>query len=150
MAPLTVPHRVVEEVVATITQCGAGSNECVVYVTAQTSDRHRAEGALHPDHAATAVSTEVAGEELERIWTELRRSERTVVLQVHSHPGMAHHSGTDDRWPVLHRVGFPSLVLAAFGSAGLRDSHLAIYRGDGRWDEPSTERWAEFVVFEEA
>lgn len=150
MTPLTVPHRVVDEVVTTITRCGAGRKECIVYVTAPTTDRHRADDVLHPDHAATAASTEVTGDELDRIWDELRHVERTLVLQVHSHPQTAHHSGTDDRWPAVHRVGFPSLVLANFGRAGLRGSHLAIYRGDGSWDEPDIERWAEFVIFEGA
>lgn len=150
MGPLTLPHWVVLDVLTTITRCGADRHECIVYVTAPTSERHRADGVLHPVHAATAASTEVAPEELDRIWDELRRRERTVALQVHSHPGSAHHSGTDDRWPAVHRVGFPSLVLARFGRDGLRGSHLAIYRGAGRWHEPDRTCRSDFVIFEEA
>jgi proteasome lid subunit RPN8/RPN11 len=148
MAPLKLDRVVTNEIVATITRCGNGGRECIVYVVAPASDRHRAAGTLHPSHSATAVSTEVSGAELDRIWDEIARAGQTIVLQVHSHPGRAHHSGIDDHWPVVHRVGFPSLVLAHFGRSGFTGSHLAVYQGGGKWETPRSDQWSEHIVFE--
>ena len=148
MVPLRLPRPVADELVATVAHCGEGRRECVVYVVAPISDRFRASGVLHPGHTTTAISTEVGPNDLDRIWDKLIRTQQTLILQVHSHPEGAHHSGIDDQWPVVHRVGFPSLVLAQFGTVGLRDSHLAIYLGEGRWEEPRSGRWSDYLVFE--
>ncbi|MDP8928034.1 MAG: hypothetical protein M3O70_05490 [Actinomycetota bacterium] len=146
MAALKLPRPITEDVVSTIRRCGDGRRECIAYVVASISSRQRASGVLHPEHTATAVSTEVGPGELERVWEKLASAQQTIVLQVHSHPGAAHHSGIDDRWPVVHRVGFPSLVLADFGAAGLTGSHLAIYLGNGKWESPPPDRWSDYLV----
>lgn len=147
VAPLRLEQPIMNEVVAKITQCGNGHRECIVYVVAPTADRRRACGILHPRHSATAASTEVSGAELDRIWDEIAQAGQTIVLQVHSHPGAAHHSGIDDEWPVVHRVGFPSLVLAHFGRSGFTGSHLAVYQGSGKWETPGRDQWNEHIVF---
>lgn len=146
MPPLHVSQTLLDDVLTTIVDCGGGHRECIVYVTAPAGDPQRAGGVVHPVHAATAASTEVDGAELDRVWDGLGHRREQIVLQVHSHPGAAHHSGTDDRWPVLHRVGFPSLVVACFGRDGLTGAHLAIYRGGGEWENVKRAAWQEYLV----
>lgn len=133
---LTVPRPVLDRVGAVIRACGHGATECVVYVTAPTRRPTTANDLIHPRHTATASSTHVGEEELDRIWDLLLEHGSTIVLQVHSHPGEAYHSHTDDCWPIIHRPGFPSLVVPRFGASGLAGAHLTTYQGDGHW-QPS-------------
>lgn len=147
MQPLRIPKMLIDRVLRTIVACGKGEHECVVYVTAPLDNGHRASNFLHPVHTATTTSTEVSGEQLDQVWQELHERHERLVLQVHSHPGAAHHSGIDDRWPVLHRVGFPSLVIARFGRDGLAGAYLAVYLGNGDWEDIG-ETWSEHLVIE--
>lgn len=41
-----------------------------------------------------------------------------MKAQVHTHPGDAYHSATDDRWPIVSQAGFLSIVVPFF-AAGL-------------------------------
>lgn len=139
---------VLDRVLTQVRSCGAGRNECVLYVTAALSAPNEALDVIHPAHEASPVSADVDGTELQRVWSWLRARGQRVVLQVHTHPGGAHHSGIDDEYPVVHSVGFRSLVLAQFGAHGLRGAHLAIYQGAGRWRPIPREGWAEHLLVE--
>ena len=59
------------------------------------------------------------------------------MRQVHTHPGAAFHSPTDDAWPIVHLEGFLSLVLPDFGlgPVGLARSYLAEMGCDGDFHE---------------
>ncbi|MGH2724364.1 MAG: Mov34/MPN/PAD-1 family protein [Actinomycetota bacterium] len=127
--------------------CGQGRRECVVYLTAARGHPDQVVGYIHPSHQATAVSTEVDQEELGRVWDELRSTGRMIVCQVHTHPGTAFHSGTDDHYPVVHSVGFLSLVLPGYADRGLKGAHLAVYQGGGRWLAP--DRWEPYLLLED-
>lgn len=74
------------------------------------------------------------------------------IARIHSHPGDAFHSATDDANPVITFDGAISIVVPYFG-LGLRRglSACAVYRHDkGRWTElssgPVRDRW---IVAEE-
>jgi proteasome lid subunit RPN8/RPN11 len=149
MPPLRVSRTLVDDVLGTIVTCGGGRRECIVYVTARVDDARRADGFIHPGHSATPTSTEVVGDELDRVWDLLRKRSEQIVLQVHSHPGAAHHSGIDDRWPVLHRVGFPSLVVARFGRDRLAGAHVAVYLGGGDWQDLVPGTWHEHLLIDQ-
>ncbi len=144
--PLHVPRPLLDEVLATVVKCGDDRNECVVYVTGNTGTDRSATGFIHPRHAATPVSTKVDGAALDHVWDTLLERNQRIVLQLHSHPGAAHHSGIDDGWPVIHRVGFPSLVVASFGRVGLKGAHLAIHLGGGVWRDVEPATWSEYLV----
>lgn len=124
-----------------------GRLECVAYLTSPADDLTRAIGHIHPRHLATSVMTEVDAAELARVWDELAASARSIVCQVHTHPGSAFHSGTDDHYPVVHSKGFLSLVVPRYGSAGTMGAHLAVYEGAGRWASP--DRWDGYLVIGE-
>ncbi len=47
-----------------------------------------------------------------------------VLCQLHTHPGDAFHSTTDDHGAVTDEVGFLSIVLPAFGADGLMPAEI--------------------------
>lgn len=131
---LLISHRLLDAVLAEAKRCGSNFRECVTYLTASLEAPRVVDGYLHPQHHASSVMTEVSAEELGNVWDDLLATRRTIVCQVHTHPGAAFHSDTDDRYPVVHSVGFLSLVIPDFGYRGVRDVHLAVYLGEGRWE----------------
>jgi hypothetical protein len=60
-----------------------------------------------------------------------------VRAQVHTHPGIASHSDTDDRYPLAPNPGFHSLVIPRFGIGPVRlnDAYLVVLEDDGTWAE---------------
>ena len=80
------------------------------------------------------------------------RAEQRYVARIHSHPGLAFHSATDDRNPVLTHEGAVSIVVPFFGlglRAGLAACAVFVLRS-GVWTElpPGSARDAVVVVHE--
>jgi hypothetical protein len=92
------------------------------------------------------VSVELTAKGQFDLATGLAGSER-FVARIHSHPGEAFHSATDDRNPVITFDGALSIVVPFFG-LGLRHGlgACAVYlREEGRWHSLPTgdqrDRW---------
>jgi hypothetical protein len=82
----------------------------------------------------------VGPEELHRINVWLYENQMTLIAQIHSHPGAAYHSETDDSYPIVTTVGALSLVVPDFARAPFELENCAVYRlfsGRG-WVELST------------
>ena len=148
--PIHLPASLLQSVMDTLMDCGSGRNECIVYATARLESPRVADAFIHPHHASTPVSTTVESAELNHVWDELRETGRKIVMQIHSHPAAAFHSSTDDNFPIIHSVGFLSLVLPSFGGRGLEGAHLAVYEGGASWHAPSEEKKPEFLVIDHA
>jgi hypothetical protein len=58
-----------------------------------------------------------------RLNMDLLANVETVVAQLHTHPGRAFHSSTDDAFPLVSTPGFLSIVAPDFGSRGLIELH---------------------------
>lgn len=90
----------------------------------------------------TGLMVRVDGDALHRLNTWLYKSQEILAIQVHSHPGKAFHSDTDDAYPIVTAEGSVSIVAADFCRRGLLSDSTAVYRlGDGGWrrlDEPFT------------
>jgi hypothetical protein len=75
-------------------------------------------------------------------------SEERYVARIHSHPGLAFHSTTDDANPAITHEGALSIVVPFFG-LGLRhglEACAVLVRRDGRWwDVPSGSNRDELV-----
>jgi hypothetical protein len=58
-------------------------------------------------------------------------------VQVHTHPKAAFHSLTDDTWPIVHTLGFLSLVVPNFGMGEIsfEGAFLAELNANGRFEE---------------
>ena len=70
----------------------------------------------------------VGGEELHRMALELFDSGMELIAQIHSHPGAAYHSDTDDAYPIVTVVGGLSVVVPNFAAGGLNLDEWAVYR----------------------
>jgi hypothetical protein len=104
-----------------------------------------------PDQAATpapfcTVEVTLAGK-LE-LAAALADAER-YVARIHSHPGLAFHSQTDDANPAITHEGALSVVVPFFGLSLRRglDACAVLVRRDGRWvDLPAGEVGDRIVV----
>lgn len=70
----------------------------------------------------------VRGDELHRISLELFDTGMQLIAQVHSHPGEAYHSETDDAYPIVTVLGGVSVVVPNFATGGLNLKEWAVYR----------------------
>ena len=78
----------------------------------------------------------VDGPELHRLNVWLYEARQVVGVQIHSHPGDAYHSETDDAYPIATLDGSLSIVLPFFGRDGFGSNDIAGYRlARGGWLE---------------
>lgn len=87
----------------------------------------------------------VGGDELHRLNLCLYRSGLRLVAQVHSHPGRAYHSDTDDQHAIATALGSLSLVVPDFAQAPFSVASCAVYRLSlrPRWGFDKRPHWAE-------
>lgn len=91
---------------------------------------------LHPRQRCTAVGVDVPIEEAQRINEILNEKGETLLAQVHSHPGGAFHSHTDNNFAITFTLGFVSIVVPFFGRQGLSDLSrcgIWVHEGYGKW-----------------
>jgi Prokaryotic homologs of the JAB domain len=100
---------------------------------------------------ADGVCVITGAEELHRINVWLYRNGLSLIAQIHSHPGRAYHSSTDDEFAVATTVGCFSLVVPDFASGVFDIGRLASYRldGSGHWREIAPSRAAQTIVIED-
>jgi hypothetical protein len=74
-------------------------------------------------------------EELHRINVWLYKEGLALISQIHSHPGRAYHSSTDDAYAVATTVGCFSLVVPDYARDPFEMRRVASYRLDaaGTW-----------------
>lgn len=77
---------------------------------------------------ASGICVRVEGEELFRLNVYLHQTERSLIAQLHSHPGQAYHSDTDDSFPIATTAGAFSIVVPDFAMDDFSLAHSAIYR----------------------
>jgi hypothetical protein len=92
---------------------------------------------IHPKHRAHGWGFELDSAWLSAFWSDLTRTGTGVRAQVHTHPGSAFHSPTDDAWPIVHTPGFSSLVIPNFaqGEPDFGGAYLTQIQEDGSWSE---------------
>jgi hypothetical protein len=134
---LTLASGMIASTFAQLRNCGQGRNECVVYWTGPREVPGAVDGVILPEHQAGPEWYEIEPSRITSFFLELRRAGRTARAQVHSHPTLAWHSCTDDRYPLAPSPGFYSLVVPRFaaGPVGLDDAYLAEVGADGTWLE---------------
>lgn len=77
----------------------------------------------------------VDGDELRRLNMHLYKNSLDLIAQVHTHPGRAYHSSTDDQYAIATTVGCFSIVVPNFAVIDYPLSECAVYRLDehGSW-----------------
>jgi len=118
----------------TLRECGRGKSECAVYWTGPAND-DVVDGFEHPVHNLSAFSYDVDDNWLTEFWKRLAASKRSVKAQLHTHPGLASHSATDDQWPIVSQAGFLSIVVPHFaaGEPSLDKAWVGCIQADGTW-----------------
>lgn len=74
------------------------------------------------------LSVSISGEALHRLNIYLFKNNLRLLAQIHSHPGPAYHSETDDSFPVTTQLGSFSIVVPYFGSIPFSLNTVAVYR----------------------
>lgn len=114
--------------------CGRGECECAVYWAGPTEE-DLVDRIEHPIHKRSAFGYEIQDNWLTELCKRLAESRRSVKVQVHTHPGEAFHSATDDRWPIVSQAGFLSIVIPDFaaGEPSLANAWIGRLEADGTW-----------------
>lgn len=81
----------------------------------------------------------VDGTELNRINLWLYKNKLKIIAQIHSHPGKAYHSETDDEYPIVTTLGGLSIVVPNFAQETINHHNWAYYRliSETNWKELS-------------
>lgn len=135
MIKYQVPQLVLAETFQIFRRCGAGQCECqALWVSAWHSPANIT-AVVHPRHRASSVSVQVDSAWIGEFWQDLAAENSGIRVQVHSHPGRAFHSATDDAYPIIHQPGFLSLVIPSYGlgPVGFDGAHLTEITPDGGW-----------------
>jgi hypothetical protein len=135
MSPYSLPRRFLHETFAHFRGCGRGRRECQVLLLSPWDAPETISGAVHSNHGADRDGFALDDRWLTQFWLSLARENLGIRIQVHTHPGPAFHSPTDDAFPIVHTPGFLSLVIPDFGLGpiGFDDAFLAEIQMDGRW-----------------
>ena len=143
MSLYQLPRHMLRETFAHFRSCGRGRRECQVLWAGPWSTPNSITQLYHPKHEAHAGGFVLADDWLNEFWLSLAREGLGIRVQVHTHPNEAFHSPTDDAFPIIHTIGFLSLVIPNFGCGpvGFQDAYLTEIQADGRWREvPIEER----------
>ena len=138
MSPVyRLPERILHETFAHFRNCGCGRRECQVLWVSPWDTPDMITKVVHPEHEAHVGGFELDSRWINDFWFALARENVGVRIQVHTHPGEAFHSPTDDAFPIIHTTGFLSLVIPNFalGQIGFEDAYLTEIQADGRWRE---------------
>lgn len=121
--------------------CGEGQRECVAYWVASKAEPYVVRRVVHPEHVSGPFGYEVESDYVNQLFLELRKTDETVRVQVHTHPTLAGHSETDDAFALAPSTGFLSLVFPDFaqGPIGFDGSHLVEMDVQGEWREVKPE-----------
>jgi len=84
---------------------------------------------------------------LHRVNVWLFENSLQLIAQVHSHPGEAYHSPTDDSYPMVTTIGSLSIVVPDFARNPFNLSTCAAYQlsPNGKWEELDTEFLIELI-----
>src|SRR5690242_15449201 len=102
---LILPFQCIEFVYEKFREAGVNGAECIaLLVGAATADTFKVVNTIIPKQTAYKIGMgllySVEGDELYRINQWLYQNKMTLISQIHSHPGEAYHSETDDRYPI--------------------------------------------------
>jgi hypothetical protein len=128
-----VPSDVVRSVHSHLREAGAAGFEGVgFWAGAAEGTAFQVQAAVVPtqfgQRGEDGVSVIIKGDELFRMNVWLHKNRLTLVAQLHSHPGAAYHSSTDDDYAIMTRLGGLSIVVPNFARQPFSLDEAAIYR----------------------
>lgn len=141
---ISIDPGVVETTLHVLQQFGAhGCEGLVLWVGEVTEGQARITRAVVPNQtpmkSEEGVGYFIDGQVLFELNQKLSNTGLRLIAQVHSHPGEAYHSETDDRYAIVTADGGLSLVVPDFGKAPADPALWAVYRlSNGAWRELDT------------
>jgi len=90
----------------------------------------------------------VDGDELYKMNMWLYTNKQNLIAQIHSHPGRAYHSETDDQFPIVTVMGGISIVVPDFASRAFSIEDWAAYRlvGQQQWEELTIKQIENLII----
>lgn len=136
---LRIAADLLQETFVTLRACGRNHAECVVYWIGPASE-NSALTLEHPLHTRSPFGYQVDDQWLLDFSMRLAKTKQSVKVQVHTHPGEAFHSVTDDEWPIVSQAGFLSLVIPEFANnaPSFAGAWVGRLQTDGTWQKIST------------
>jgi proteasome lid subunit RPN8/RPN11 len=141
---INIDPAVVTTTLRVLQQFGAhGCEGLVLWIGEVTEGQARITRAVVPDQkpikSEDGVGYFVDANVLFELNQKLSETGLRLIAQVHSHPGEAYHSETDDRYAIVTADGGLSLVVPDFGKAPTDPTLWAVYRlNNGTWQELDT------------
>jgi proteasome lid subunit RPN8/RPN11 len=137
---IRVPADILRSVHTHLRDSGASGFEGVGFWAGRTEgETFFVEAAVVPTQwghrSSDGVAVMISGDELHRMNVWLHRNRFTIIAQLHSHPGDAYHSETDDEFSIMTRVGGLSIVVPNFAKDPFSFQTAAFYRllKNGDW-----------------
>jgi hypothetical protein len=110
-----MPEKILQETQRHLREYGKRNTEGMIFWSGKRLNGiAHVNSLIHPKQLTTAVSVDISLDELQKINRYLSEKKEALIAQVHSHPGAAFHSGTDDSWPITFTKGFISIVIPNF------------------------------------
>lgn len=134
---IVIPARIFSETFRVLRECGSGRRECQVLWIGPWATPTVVTEIVHSGHDTNLGGVLVHDSWLTTFWRRLDAEQLGVRVQVHTHPGKAYHSLTDDTWPTVSTPGFLSLVIPDFasGEPSFDRAYLTELQLDGTWRE---------------
>lgn len=137
---IVVPRHVIDAVHGHLRSTGAAHYEGVGFWAGkrQGSDFY-VEAALVPAQTTgqmeNGLAVVVSGDALFQMNVWLHKNRMTLVAQIHSHPGDAYHSDTDDDYAIMTRLGGLSIVVPNFARQDFSLETAVVHRLEpgGSW-----------------
>jgi len=133
VARVQVPRDVVAETEAALREAGReGYERFVLWSGVLDNSGLMVRTAHHPDQRAyrlpDGLCVTIDGEALHALNVWLLNHHELLAVQIHSHPGEAYHSDTDNTYPVVTALGGLSIVAPDFCSDPLLGRGCAVLR----------------------
>jgi DNA-binding HxlR family transcriptional regulator len=128
VAPLVIAQDILDQSFEVFRRCGGAEFECVVYWTGPRHDASVIDGLHHPDHESNEFGYSVDSDWLSLFLRDLYQQNRSARAQIHTHPGEAFHSVTDDGYALVPAPGFISIVIPDFAQGRIGFECAAMYR----------------------
>jgi hypothetical protein len=113
---INITRELFHETFAILRACGNNKHECQVLWLAASATPTTIVSVRHSEHKSDAYGLEVETTWLNDLWMELATTRYSICAQVHTHPGAAGHSETDDAYPIIGTPGFASIVIPDFAA----------------------------------
>ncbi len=96
---------------------------------------------IDPDALNSGI-VEIDGRRLGDLWSHCRETGRTVVADVHVHPGGFQQSESDKANPIIAEIGHIAMILPDFAAKATSPGAIGVfeYRGSRQWRDRSFER----------